>query len=79
MRYHRAANLIDYVFRTIRIKLNYEHVNFPDMKKRTDNHANDHPLNYLNALNDARYNEDMYFDTGYHMRIKAIEGVLLKK
>ena len=72
MRYHRAANLIDYVFRTLQVKLLYEAKHLPQpIRMRTDhlNNGGNHPFKHEEAITSKAYNPDGYFDTGYHINL----------
>merc|ERR1711918_122615 len=61
MRYHRAANLIDYIFPTLQIKLLYEAKHLPQpVRLRTDyqNNGGNHPLKHEAAIVSKPYNPD---------------------
>lgn len=67
MRYHRAANLIDYVFRTLHMKELLQ----AEGKVELLSSATTAPLSLtLPAIAALSYG---YTDTGYHMRLKALE------
>ena len=81
MRYHRAANLIDYVFRTLHLSELMTHDGHMDeliklstpssssSSSKVDHHQHQHHQ-YLLHLNQQLYG---YHETGYHLRYLAME------
>jgi hypothetical protein len=67
MRFHRAANLIDYVFRTLHVKQQLQAEGKFDLLPS----ATTQPVSLtLPTMAQLAYG---YTDTGYHMRLKALE------
>jgi hypothetical protein len=69
MKHHRAANLIDFVFRSLQIKINSMAPSLNNRSTSSNIVFKDASLDSLEDI--ARHNLEGYTETGFHMRLIA--------